>query len=221
METWGEFYEAIKFEINKGDQFKDIIPEKTFQALRAIEQNWTYRWMDTNVATLQIDLESENPQVLTLPLGIKEIKSIKLIAPSGGSAKNLVEISPEDFVPDTDGTPAGYFIQSGKFLWLDKNPDEAYKVHLVYSKFTLKAEMDESLSHLILENGASCLLAATMMNISPTAREPSWLETYSPIYQTGLHTLHVWDEESRMADNEVIFGGAGGDAYGRELQNGD
>ena len=34
METWGDFYEAIKFEINKGDQFKDIIPEKTFQALR-------------------------------------------------------------------------------------------------------------------------------------------------------------------------------------------
>lgn len=208
MENWGEFYDSLRVECNKGPLYDSIFQEKTFQALRAIEQNWTYRWMEHYVK-LKIDLNADNPQVITLPAGFKQVLSIKLLGESGDPI-NLVELSAEQFVGGQDGTPSGYFIQGGKYLWLDKNPAEAYDVFLIFARFTLKTELDASLSHLILENGAACLQAATMINLSPTAREPAWIELYTPIYQTGLHTLHVWDEESRMADNVVVFGGGGG-----------
>lgn len=208
MENWGEFYESLRIECNKGPLYDSIFQEKTFQALRAIEQNWTYRWMEHYVK-LKIDLNADNPQVITLPAGFKQVHSIKLLGESKDPI-NLVEIPAEQFVGGQDGTPSGYFIQGGKYLWLDKNPAEAYDVFLVFARFTLKVELEASLYHPILENGVACLQAATMINLAPTAREPSWIELYTPIYQTGLHTLHVWDEESRMADNVIVFGGGGG-----------
>ena len=209
MENWGEFYDSLRVECNKGNLFDSIFQEKTFQALRSIEQNWTYHWME-GYAKLQIDLSADNPQVITLPAGFKQVKAIKLVGPDGGEPINLVEINAEAFVPGTSGVPSGYFIQGSKYLWLDKNPEEAYVVHLFYDRFTLKVELEEALSHPILENGGATLIAATMINLAPTAREPSWIETYTPIYQAGIHTLHVWDEESRMADNVVVFGGGSG-----------
>ena len=212
METWNDFYEALRFECNKGNLYDSIFQEKTFQTLRAVEQNWSYRWME-QFAQLQIDLGSENPQVITLPAGFKKVLSIKLVDSNGG-AINLVEVPAEDFVPGVDGVPSGYFVQGGRYLWLDKNPGEAYKVVLFYDKFTLQSELEGSLTHPILTAGGAMLVAGTMVNLAPTAREASWIETYTPIYQAGLHTLHVWDEESRMADNEVIFGGRSGSAVG-------
>lgn len=213
METWKDFYDSLRYECNKGNLYDSIFREKTYQTLRTIEQNWSYRWME-QFAKLQIDLGSENPQVITLPAGFKKVLSIKLISPTSGDSINLVEISAESFVPDVNGIPSGYFIQGGRYLWLDKNPEEAYKVVLFYDKYTLPSELEETLGHPILLNAAATLTAGTMINLAPTAREPSWIETYTPIYQAGLHTLHVWDEESRMADNEVIFGGGNGSAGG-------
>ena len=44
MTTWGEFYDAVKLEANKGSTLDEIIPVKVYAALHPIEQNWSYKW---------------------------------------------------------------------------------------------------------------------------------------------------------------------------------
>ena len=63
-------------------------------------------------------------------------------------------------------------------------------------------------THSILANGYGALLGLTMMELAATAREPSWTQTYGTVAEQGIKTLHIADVESRMQDNEVIFGGS-------------
>ena len=203
MKTWQDFYTELEFECNKGTLFNHLFPSKVFQALRQLEQNWTYRWME-KLATVEIDPLADNPRIITLPAGLKSIKSIRL----GG--KLLHEISPEDFDITAKGEPTGYFRQGDRYLWLNSFPSGGDTLTLVYDKFTLEGEIQPETTHPVLEHGWSALLAGTMQQLAPTAREPSWVELYGPLVTQGIHTLHVWDEESRMADHEVIFGGGEG-----------
>lgn len=200
MQKWQDLFDAIEFEANKGTLFKQIIPDKVFQALRQIEQNWTYRWME-KLAVVNIDPASDNPQVITLPAGVKLIRALKL------DGSPLDEITPEEFNPDYTGTPTGYFRQGDRVIWLSSKPTNGGKISVVYDKFTMPEEISPEISHPILEHGGAALLATTMMLLAPTAREPSWLELYQGQATQAIHTLHVWDEESRMSDHEVIFGG--------------
>lgn len=204
MQKWQDLFDAIEFEANKGTLFKQIIPEKVFQALRQIEQNWTYRWME-KIAELDIDPAGDDPRVITLPAGLKLIRALKL------DSNPLDELRPEEFDPLATGTPTGYFRQGNRVIWLSSKPEAGGHISLVYDKFTMQEELDPEAWHPILEHGGAALIATTMMLLAPTAREPSWLELYSSQATQGIHTLHVWDEESRIADNEVIFGGGSGE----------
>ena len=196
MLTWNDFYEALKFEMNKGDLYDTLRQSKTFQALRMFEQNWTYQYMDQQ-AILTVH---PGQREVTLPPGIKTLRCVKL------NGVNLEELNPHKFMPGGNGTPTGYVKQGDCKIWLDNAPDEEIKLWVFYELFTLRHQLDPQAGHPMLEHGWAPLLGQVMKLMAPTAREPAWIELYGPQVEEGIHTLHVWDEEERMRNSTVVFG---------------
>ena len=75
--TWQEFFDVVLLEANKGDTLKDVIPGKVFQAVRSLEQNWSYKWNE-KLLEFQIDQTLDNPNILELP---EDFKSRPQISP--------------------------------------------------------------------------------------------------------------------------------------------
>lgn len=204
---WKDFYADIALEANKGSTLDDIIPLKTFAALRTLEQNASYKWNE-RLMVLEVDQNPENPHVLMAPGDLKSIISIKVASDSwGGDSIALEELPPQSFSFGARERPRGYWLQGLKAIWFDAALSPGAQVSLWYNSYTDRQRMNPELSHPMLEHGYNALLAYTMMNLAAYCREPDWLESYGALAQTAVTTLAIADEELRRTSKSVIFGG--------------
>ena len=63
--TWQEFFDMVLLEANKGDTLKDVIPGKVFQAVRSLEQNWSYKWNE-KLLEFQRELQLKSQKLIRL-----------------------------------------------------------------------------------------------------------------------------------------------------------
>lgn len=204
---WKDFYADVALEANKGTTLDEIIPLKTFAALRTLEQNASYRWNE-RLLVLEVDKNPENPHVLMAPKDLKSIIGIKVANESWGEdALVLEELPPQSFTFGEAKEPRGYWLQGLRAIWFDAQLSPGTKVSLWYNSFTDRQRMNPELEHPMLEHGYNALLAYTMMNLAAYCREPTWLESYGSIAQIAVTTLAIADEELRRTSTSVIFGG--------------
>lgn len=204
---WKDFFADVSLELNKGTSYDDLIPGKTFAALRTLEQNMSYRWNE-RLLVLEVDQNPENPHVLMVPGDLKSIILVK-VAPESWDKESyaLEELPPQSFTFGEADLPKGYWLQANRAIWFDASLSPGTKVTLWYNAFTDRASLLPELSHPMLEYGYNALMGYTMMNFAPFFREASWLQTYGAMAETALTTLAIADEELRRTSRSIVFGG--------------
>lgn len=209
--TWQEFFDMVLLEANKGDTLKDVIPGKVFQAVRSLEQNWSYKWNE-KLLEFQIDQTLDNPNILELPEDFKSVITLNISTSDFSSCMdNLQALDPESFALSGGGSDAwGYWIQNVRWLWLPNGIQDKTRGFLWYNAFTLKNEMVGERTSPILKYGQEALLGLTMQNLAAFCREPAWRELYGPLTELGIKTLHIADAELRRATDTGTFGGLDG-----------
>lgn len=205
--TWADFYAAVRDEANKGKTLDNIIPQKVFQSLRTLEQNYSYKWNEVLLKFL-IRADSENPNLLELPNDFKSLIALNL-STSGfvDCMRSLQEQDPSEFSFSAFKTPYGFWNQGNRILWLDGNVKEDTDGFLWYNRFTLKDELKDDGTNPMLVHGFQALLGMTMQNLAAYCREPSWFDSYGRLTEIGLKTLHIADAELRRGSETGVFGG--------------
>lgn len=208
MITWNGFFEEIKNEVNKGNTMDNIIPGKVYQALHTLEQNWSYKWNE-RLLKFQIDPESENPRILELPTDLKSIITCKVSSSDFEEcSRELQSLDPSDFEFGNNETPDGFWLQGDSYLWFSGGVLPGMSGALWYNAFTPRSDVVQGeKTNPMLKHGYQALIGMTMQNLAPTCREPSWIETYRPLAEIGIKTLHIADEELRRYTAPIQFGG--------------
>ena len=207
MTTWGDFYDAVKLEANKGNTLDEIIPLKVYEALHTIEQNWSYKWNE-KLLKFQIDPNSENPQLLELPPDLKSIIVCKVSSSDfKDCSRELHLLDPEDFEFGNNSDPDGYWMQGDSYLWFSAEVVAGMNGALWYNAFTMQDDMARDKTCPMLKHGYQALLGMTMQNLAAFCREPRWMEDYARLTEIGIKTLHIADEEIRRLTSTVVFGG--------------
>ena len=180
--TWQEFFDMVLLEANKGDTLKEVIPGKVFQAVRSLEQNWSYKWNE-KLLEFQIDQTLDNPNILELPEDFKSVITLNISTSDFSSCMdNLQALDPESFALSGGGSDAwGYWIQNVRWLWLPNGIQDKTRGFLWYNAFTLKSEMSGERTSPILKYGQEALLGLTMQNLAAFCREPAWRELYAQL----------------------------------------
>lgn len=205
--TWADFYAAVRDEANKGKTLDNIIPQKVFQSLRTLEQNYSYKWNEVLLKFL-IRADSDNPNLLELPNDFKSLIALNL-STSGfeNCMRSLQEQDPSEFSFSAFKTPYGFWNQGNRILWLDGNVKEDTDGFLWYNRFTLKDELKDGGTNPMLVHGFQALLGMTMQNLAAYCRESSWFDSYGRLTEIGLKTLHIADAELRRGTETGVFGG--------------
>ena len=205
--TWADFYAAVRDEANKGKTLDNIIPQKVFQSLRTLEQNYSYKWNEVLLKFL-IRADSDNPNLLELPNDFKSLIALNL-STSGfeNCMRSLQEQDPSEFSFSAFKTPYGFWNQGNRILWLDGNVKEDTDGFLWYNRFTLKDELKDDGTNPMLVHGFQALLGMTMQNLAAYCREPSWFDSYGRLTEISLKTLHIADAELRRGSETGVFGG--------------
>lgn len=205
--TWADFYAAVRDEANKGKTLDNIIPQKVFQSLRTLEQNYSYKWNEV-LLKFFIKADSDNPNLLELPNDFKSLIALNL-STSGfeNCMRSLQEQDPSEFSFSAFKAPYGFWNQGNRILWLDGNVKEDTDGFLWYNRFTLKDELKDDGTNPMLVHGFQALLGMTMQNLAAYCREPSWFDSYGRLTEIGLKTLHIADAELRRGSETGVFGG--------------
>lgn len=207
MMTWGEFFDAVKLEANKGNTLDKIIPEKVYVALHNLEQNWSYKWNE-KLLKFEIDPNSENTQLLELPPDLKSIITCKVSSSDFAEcSRELSMLDPSDFEFGNNSEPDGYWLQGDSYLWFSAGVQAGMSGALWYNAFTLKEDMSREKTSPMLKHGYQALLGMTMQNLAAFCREPRWMQDYAALTEIGIKTLHIADEELRRLTSTIQFGG--------------
>lgn len=207
MITWGEFFDAVRLEANKGNTLDDVIPAKVYEALHVLEQNWSYKWNE-KLLKFQIDPNSENSQILELPPDLKSIIVCKVSSSDfENCSRELHMLDPEDFEFGNNAEPDGYWLQGDSYLWFSSQVKAGMSGALWYNAFTLRSDMEAGNTNPMLKHGYQALLGMTMQNLAAYCREPQWMQNYGALTEIGVKTLHIADEELRRLTSTIIFGG--------------
>lgn len=205
--TWGDFYEMVRDEANKGSTLDHIIPNKVWQSLRTLEQNESYKWNE-KLLQFTIQKDSDNPNILKLPEDFKSVVSLSISSSSFENCqRTLQEQSADEFSFSKSKEPYGFWIQNNEYIWLDGAIDSDVDGFLWYNSFTLRESMTEDSTCKMLKYGHQALLGMTMQNLAAYCREPSWFDSYGRLTQIGLKTMHIADAELRRASETGSFGG--------------
>lgn len=205
--TWGDFYEMVRDEANKGRTLDQIIPNKVWQSLRTLEQNESYKWNE-KLLQFTIKKDSDNPNILKLPEDFKSIVSLSISSSAFENChRTLQEQSPDEFSFSKSREPYGFWVQNNEYIWLDGAIDSDVEGFLWYNAFTLRDSMKEDATCKMLKYGHQALLGMTMQNLAAYCREPSWFDSYERLTQIGLRTMHIADAELRRASETGTFGG--------------
>lgn len=205
--TWGYFFEMVKKAANKGDTLDDYIPDAVFQALRSLEENWSYKWNE-KMLRFSIEEESDNPNILELPSDFKSVVALNISTSDFENCmRNLQEQDPEKFAFSKSQEPYGYWIQNNRWIWLDGMVEGGTTGVLWYNAFTLRSSMKEEETCPMLRYGLQALLGMTMQNLAAYCREPSWYESYGRMTDIAVKTMHISDAELRRASETGSFGG--------------
>ena len=104
--TWQEFFDMVLLEANKGDTLKEVIPGKVFQAVRSLEQNWSYKWNE-KLLEFQIDQTLDNPNILELPEDFKSVITLNISTSDFSSCMDSLQaLDPESFALSGGGADA-------------------------------------------------------------------------------------------------------------------
>lgn len=205
--TWGDFYEMVRDEANKGSTLDKIIPNKVWQSLRTLEQNESYKWNE-KLLQFTIKKDSDNPNILKLPEDFKSVVSLSISSSAFENCqRTLQEQSADEFSFSKSKEPYGFWIQNNEYIWLDGAIDSDVDGFLWYNAFTLKDSMRKDATCKMLKYGHQALLGMTMQNLAAYCREPSWFDSYERLTRIGLKTMHIADAELRRASETGTFGG--------------
>ena len=210
MTTLTELHAEISTELRRGSAFDSLIPEKTKDAIKTIEQMHTFMHMD-KLATVNI---TSGDRVITLPTGLKRIEGWRLLLTGSTSTvfKYLNKVDYYDVSKLEAKIPNAFYLNGKETAYLDNIPGQDYVSEMAYTGFTVVGD-DLSAELTIVQDMKSLVKAAAVMLFAPTLRDPNLITLYTPQYNTLLKAAIDSDVEAREgAASESI-------QYGWEFRN--
>lgn len=221
--TLGDFHTLIGDVANVSTNLDALTPIAVRQAARWIERNHTLRYMRRK------ETISWNPDSLGVssffPLdeNVKSVDFVTFLIESDGSEvqeldhdKDLLHVDPTVGVPkkyrtrfDTSGsaTVPGQDVEG---IEVDIVPDKTYSVELYLVRYTFPWPTDTADEHWLLDNAEDVLLIASMIYLSPLARETELLQFYTPMLAPAMKTLLAAEsasEQTPAGASRLGFGG--------------
>lgn len=207
MTTLSEFHTMVGDEINKGTRYDSVISRFVRRAGRFIERNYNFLYME-RFAELDLDLSAANPRFIAFPsLLTKKINFVRYPTVIGGSDNQgyiyLQKVDPIDVTAiEPESNPRGYW-QTGdetgsNFLVLDQIGTDELTFEVHYIDFSIWPTASTA-THWLIDNAEDVLLAQTMRMMAPYANEPDWILAYKSMWEEGIRTLTMVDEEARNA----------------------
>ena len=201
-----DFYSRVSAEINRGAAYDGDIPYYCRLAVRWIERNWSFTYMERFVR-FSLKADATYPRSFSIPPGLKDIRFVRLFPATldtngdldisqteTGTAIPLYQVEPGEIKTIRTGVPEAFWRDGYEYFWLDKVPAEDYIGQMTYYRYTEWPE-DTSETPLLLEHGEDLLLARTIIQMAPRLRNPVLRDMYMPIFAEGLRTMIQADEE--------------------------
>lgn len=204
-DSLGAFHTAVSTEINRGTQLDTYIVDATRRAARFLENNWNWSYMERYV-TFTIDASAPQPRSVQIPTLLKKIEFLR-INNSDGSFDYLYQVDPKNVTARLESKPSGYWLDGRDYLWLDNTPTVDYTAEMGYLQFT-DWPTDTNEAPWLVVNGEGLLLAQTMIYLAQRAREPKYVQLYSPMRDLELQALQRADQDYREtnASDKMIYG---------------
>jgi len=206
--NYGDFKTLVSDTINKGTKYDSRIPDFVRMAVRWIERNKTYGYME-GIVNLSVDASAAEPRRLDVSSQrFKAIKAARIVEATSGKIRFLKLASPRRHVAVDSGYATGYYFEGTDYLWLDNTPSEDYTIEVFASIFTDAGTWQDSDSPWLVDKGTDLLLAQTMVVAGPYVREPELAEMFRVQRQEALKVLDVADNEWHHS-NQVTGGSFG------------
>lgn len=199
----GDFHEMVDLSLGRGSAVTDLIPSFTRQAVRWMERNHTFAYMQQFVL-LELDVSAlDTPRYIELGPGApKAIPFFRWVGDDGYYAK-VERISPadQDFLADATAAkpPTGYWLDGIARLVLNATPTEDLSGELRLDRYTSWPVENDDFEHWLMDYAEDVLLAQTLLGLSARLRDPKLRETYKEMRDEGLHTLLRADEELQFS----------------------
>jgi len=207
MTTLSEFTAMVSGEANQGTRLDSYIPNAIRRAAKLIERNYSFLYME-RFLELDLDVSVANPRFVPFPgTATKKINFVRYEQsfPSTTTRKYkfLSPVDPINIGTIEEGeSPSAYWItgdESGtRFLVLDQVGTENLTLEVHSVEYSTWPTADTA-THWLLDNAEDAMLGKSMQLLAPYANEPDWMQFYNPMWEEGIRTLTMADEEARYA----------------------
>jgi hypothetical protein len=178
------------------------------QAVQFIERNWTLQYMKRFV-TFSFDTASTEPRALTPPSRPKSIKFVRIIK-ADGTFHYIKRVNPRDVIGVEVKIPDGFWLDAFDFIWFDNTPDQDYSAEMLYIQKTDWDGVQDNGTHWLIDNAEDTLLARAILQLAPSIREPKLIAWYDKLWQEGIRTLLLEDDETNYDGTDESMTYVGG-----------
>lgn len=201
--TLGEFHTLLRDTIKRGDSLDESIPQYVAMAVRFIERNYTFKYME-HLASLQM---VEGDRVVELTRYYKKVEFVRFTPYD--TISDYTYLHPTEarqIVRPSTGAPAELFLLGTNKLIFNPIPDTAYSGEVLMVAYTDWPTALDS-RHYLLDIAPDLLLGQTamMMAIGPM-RDPRMVEGYKLMRDEAIKTLETADDELRYGGADLRMG---------------
>ena len=202
------FKALVLQDINKPSTSATRIASAVAQAGQFIERNYSLQYMNRFVS-FSFDTASSEPRSITLPSRPKSIEFVRIVK-DDGTFHYVKRVDPRDVSGVKTDIPDGYWMDGFDYLWFDNTPGEDYPAEMGYAQKTDWSGMVGSATHWLFDNAEDVLLSRSILMLSPFLRQPKLMQLYKPMWDEGIRTLLLEDEETKYVgrDESMIYAGA-------------
>lgn len=206
--TFLQMESLLREEANKDDTLDALLPTKLRAAVRWIEHNYSWKYMDA-VQTLTPSLWVEYPYEIEL-ISLDETKrfdTVRFLTEGADGSVEFTDLVSAELMQlqfQFAGTPCHYALIGKTKLRLDRVPQEAFTLEFLGPVYTvLDADSDEC---WLFDNAPMLVIARAMIDLAPTLRSPEIRDLYRPMFDEHLRVAQVADEEYRYGNTSNVMG---------------
>lgn len=208
--TVATFNARVSLAIRRGTSLNTQIPGWVAEAVREVEQNYTFSWM--RKAATQTLAADTNPARIAFPSNVKSFEWIKVIDESGSDDgtnyyRELLGVDPGRISGISSGYISGYWLDGVDWINFDAVPTEDVDLFLRYNQYsTWPAAYDDATTPAILARAEGVLLAETMIIFALESRDSRMAGDWAQIRQDRMNRLLRSEEDLKLDhQNDLVM----------------
>lgn len=196
------FYAEVRKHVNRGSELDDVLPFAVRNAVVVFERANSMPYMERFMTYIL----PEGKRAVVMPCRAKSVYFNRYVLDSGQLVP-IDKVEPHVVESRGVGYPRRYWFDNEQYIWFDKEAHEDIPFELGVDAFSewpdVGSASEATHTHWLLDNALDYMMAQTMFNLAPHAREPDWFNLYSSMKGDAIQTLLTSISEHDLRDSRA------------------